>query len=170
MHLRRTIALATGAIALTALTSCGFDYATDRPYTPANGVNYRDGSVDVLNAVVVSAEEGSGTFVATFANNNPSEVNSVESLEGAGDSDVTAEGFETVEVPAGGMVNLADTGGIPVTGDFAAGDFVEVSLSLESGEVITMEAHVVTNCGDFAGLDGPEDPEQCEAPEPAVEH
>jgi hypothetical protein len=170
MHLRRTIALATGAIALAALTSCGFDYATDRPYTPANGVNDRDGSVDVLNAVIVSTEEGSGTFVATFANNNPTEGNTVEALEAAGDSDVTAEEFETIEVPAGGMVNLAEEGGIPVTGDFAAGDFVEVSLTFGGSEIIDMDVHVVTNCGDFAGLDGPEDAEQCEAPEPAVEH
>ena len=32
-----------------------------------------------------------------------------------------------------------------------------------------MDVPVVTNCGDFAGLDGPSDPEQCE-PDPAAEH
>jgi hypothetical protein len=169
MHLRRTLALATGAIALTALTSCGFNYATDRPYTPANGVNHQGGSVDVLNAVIVSAEEGSGVFVATLSNNDTEEESSFEGLEAAGESDVTAEEFEAVEIAPGGMVNLAEDGGIPVTGDFAAGDFVEVSMTIGS-EVIDMDVHVVTNCGDFGGLDGPEDPEQCEAPEPAVEH
>ena len=75
MHLRRSLALATGALVLAvpALTSCGFDYATDRIYTQAAGVNDRDATVDVLGAVVVSAEEGSGIFVASFSNNNNEE-------------------------------------------------------------------------------------------------
>ena len=168
MHLRRTIALMTGAIALSALTSCGFNYATDRPYTPANGVNEQGGSVDVINAVIVSSEEGSGTFVATLSNNENGESATFDGLEASGESDLQAEEFEAIEIPPGGMVNLADEGAIPVTGSFAAGDFVEASLSF-GGEVVDMDIHVVTNCGDFAGIDGPEDPEQC-APEPAVEH
>ena len=74
MQLRRSARLltATGALVLaaSALTSCGFDYATDRVYTPGAGTNDRDGSVDVLGAVVVSAEDGSGTLVASFSNDD----------------------------------------------------------------------------------------------------
>ena len=53
MHFRRKIALAlTGAmLAVPALSSCGFNKATDRVYTPAAGVNDQDTKVDVLGAV-----------------------------------------------------------------------------------------------------------------------
>ena len=89
MQLRRSFALTAAALALTApaLTSCGFDYATDRYYTPANGANNRDGVVDVLGAVVVSTEPGSGTFVASLSNNSTTEATSFTELgatEGAG--------------------------------------------------------------------------------------
>ena len=40
----------------------------------------------------------------------------------------------------------------------------------DGAETVTMDVPVVTNCGDFEGLDGPADPEQCEAPEPGREH
>src|SRR4051812_24707048 len=85
---------AAGAVALAAtLSSCGFNVATDRVYTPAAGVNDRDARVDVLNAVVVSGQEGSGTLVASFANNNPTDRATVTSIEGAGDdASVTVDG------------------------------------------------------------------------------
>src|SRR4029453_3813831 len=72
MHFRRKIALAlSGAVlAVPALTSCGFNYATDRPYTPAAGVNNQDGTVDVLGAVIVSGQDDSGTFIPSFSNND----------------------------------------------------------------------------------------------------
>jgi hypothetical protein len=169
MHLRRTIALATGALALSALTSCGFDYATDRPYTPANGVNHQGADVDVLGAVIVSAEEGSGTFVATLVNNDSENPTTFEGLEPVEAGALEFDAVEPVEIAPGGLVNLAEDGGVGVTGEFAAGDFVEMIVQV-GAEPIEMNVVVVTNCGDFAGLAGPEDPEQCEAPEPAVEH
>ena len=68
----RLLVSAATVVALAApLSSCGFDYATDRVYTPGSGANNREGDVDVLSAVVVSAAEGSGTFVASLANNSP---------------------------------------------------------------------------------------------------
>jgi hypothetical protein len=54
---RRSWALAAGALLLAVpLSSCGFDKATEREYTPAAGANNRDASVDVLGAAIVSAE------------------------------------------------------------------------------------------------------------------
>ena len=168
MHLRRSLALAAGALALAvpALSSCGFDYATDRIYTPAAGVNDRDATVDVLGAVVVSAEEGSGVFVASFSNNSNEEEGLVEGIEG----EVTAEAFEPVEVPVGGFVNLADEGGAEVTGDFEAGNFVSLTILFGDGEQVQMDVPVVPNCGVYEGLDGVSDPEQCEVELEGVEH
>lgn len=164
MPLRRTLALATCVLAICApaLTSCGFDYATDRIYTPATGVNNREASVDVLGAVIVSAEEGSGVFIASFANNNTEESATVEALEGVDQSQLTADDFSPVEVPAGGLVNLVDEDGIEVSGEIAAGEFVPVALQFGDGERVQLDVPVVTNCGYYEGLDGPASAEQCE--------
>jgi hypothetical protein len=172
MSLRRTLALATCVLAVCApvLTSCGFDYATDRIYTPAAGVNNRDASVDVLGAVIVSAQDGSGTFIASFANNSTEEPATVETLEGGDQSQLTAADFSPIEVPAGGLVNLADDGGLEVTGDVAAGEFVPVAIQFGSGDRVQLDVPVVTNCGDFEGLDGPPSTEQCEPESPPAEH
>lgn len=153
--LPRKLALATAALALTApaLSSCGFDYATDRVYTPAAGTNDRDGVVDVLGAVVVSTEPGSGTFVASLSNNSTEESATLDSVSGEG---VESAGFAPIEVPAGGLVNLADPAAeIEVTGEFESGDFVDLTLSFDNGEEATLEVPVVPNAGDYAGLDGP---------------
>jgi hypothetical protein len=172
MPLRRTLALATCVLAVCTpvLTSCGFDYATDRIYTPATGVNNREASVDVLGAVIVSAQEGSGTFVASFANNSTEESVTVESLEGVDQEPLTADGFSTVDVPAGGLVNLADEEGVPVNGEFAAGDFVPVTIEFGNGERVELDVPVVTNCGYYEGLDGPSSPDQCESEPAPAEH
>lgn len=153
MQLRRSLVRAIAALALAApLTSCGFDYATDRYYTPAHGANHRDGVVDVLNAVVVSTEAGSGTFIASLANNSTEEADALSELTGEG---LTAAEFAPVKVPAGALVNLAEPAtNIKVEGDFEAGDYIEVELGFESGERAVLDVPVVPNSGDFAGLDG----------------
>ena len=65
-------------------------------------------------------------------------------------------------MPAGGLVNLADEGGIEVTGEVAAGEFVPVALQFGNGERVELDVPVVTNCGYYEGLDGPPSAEQCE--------
>jgi len=171
MHLRRTIALATGAIALFALTSCGFNYATDREYTPGVGVNNHDTAVDVLSAVVVSSEEGSGVFIASLSNSDTEEPASFEGLASVEAGALTVAEFEPIEIPPGGLVNLADGDEpIEVTGDFTAGDFVKVLAQFGDGTQAEMQIPVVTNCGYYEDLDGPSDAEQCEPEVPATEH
>ena len=173
MSMRRTLALATCALAVCApvLTSCGFDYATDRIYTPATGVNNREASIDVLGAVIVSAEDGSGTFVASFANNSTEEPGTVEALEGVDDqSQLTATDFAPIEVPPSGLVNLADEDGLEVNGEIAAGEFVPVALQFGSGERVELDVPVVTNCGYYEGLDGPPSADQCEPESSPAEH
>lgn len=178
MHLRPPAArllAAGGALALaTVLSSCGFNYATDRIYTPAEGVNDRSTDIDVLGAVIVSGQEGSGTFIATFANNVQDESSTVDSLTGAGDDDaLEVDDFETIEVRPGDMVNLADDGGIVVRGDFGPGDFVRVLITFGDGETAEMDVPATPPCDEFEGLDtsaeGSDEPYECEIP-PAVEH
>ena len=72
MNLRRTLATVAASLALvSALAACGFNYPTDRINNITAGANDRDGTVNVLNAAIVSKAADLGTFVATFVNNEP---------------------------------------------------------------------------------------------------
>lgn len=168
--LRRRLVTAAGAalVACGALSGCGFTDATERVYTPANGANVNTAEADiaVLGAVIVSAKGGSGRFVATISNKSlTSEVVLVAVVGADEDAKVTAGQFTPPRVGEGGYVNLADTGGIALTGPFAAGDFVRLSLSFDNDDRLIVHVPVVANAGDFAGLDGPVPPTQSDQPE-----
>lgn len=168
MLLRRSLVLTIGAILPFALTGCVQDFATDRVNTISAGANDQDASVDVLNAAIVSTEPGSGTFISSFSNNNVDEPVSLEMLEGIDQAQLTAEEFSPVEIPAAGLVNLANEGGIPVTGDFEAGNFVPVSVQFSNGEQVEIDVPVYANCGVWEGLD--EGTAECETHESEESH
>jgi hypothetical protein len=151
----RRVALAVGALVLAVpgVSACGFNYATDREYTPANGVNNKDGDVDVLNALIVSGEDGSGTFIATLSNNDRVQAASLESLSFGTNSTVQVAEFSPIEVPAHGVVNLANGEGIKVSGDFGAGDFIGVSLAFDNGETADLNVPVVAEDDEYTGFD-----------------
>ena len=156
MQLRRTLATTSLLIALTApLSACGFNYATDRVYTPAAGSNDRDGVVDVLAAVVVSGQEGSGTFVATLSNGDTEDEIALTSVTGAGESAVEVAEFEPVAIGPGALVNLAQPPAPPIvlTGDFGAGNFLTLTLDFDNGESATLNVPVLDDSGDYEGLD-----------------
>ena len=103
-------------LATATLSSCGSNYATDKVYTPAEGVNNRDSRVDVLNAAIVATEDGKGTFVASLANNETPTFedgqltdvdDTLTGLAGVGDTTLTAD-LKPVVVPGGGVAKLAD--------------------------------------------------------------
>ena len=154
----RSLATAAAVIALAApLTSCGFDYATERDYTPAGGANNREGVVDLLSAVVVSGAEGSGTFVASLANNDTEEqsLTAISGVSGSDGATIEAAGFEPVTIPGDGLVNLAEPpADIVLTGDFAAGDFIPLSFDFDNGERISFNVPVVADdFGYWEGMD-----------------
>ena len=156
MQPRRSLRLAVGALvlALPLLGSCGFDKATDKVYTPGEGTNNRDGDVKVLAAVVAAAQPGSGTFIATFSNDGD-EPDALTQLSGAGESaELSVADIDSpAEIEPRGFVNLADDGGVTLSGDFGAGDFVELTMTFDSGGSVTMNVPVVYACDEFAGLD-----------------
>jgi len=157
MLLRRSLALVTGALLLAApLASCGFDPATNRVNTITPGTSDRDGTVDVLNAVIVSAEEGSGVFITTLVNNDLTNEASLDSMAADDAEAVQVSEFPSVTVAANGLVNLAadDEEPIPVEGELAAGDVIPMTLQLSGGQVVRLDVPVVPNCDEFAGIDG----------------
>lgn len=152
---RHAAAAAVAVLALAAsLSSCGFDYATDRYYTPGSGANTREGTVDVLSAVLVSAAEGSGTFVASLSNNDTEGEASFTGISGGAGSDISAE-FDPVDITPGGIVNLADPeAGIVVTGEFGPGDSVPLTFDFGDGERVDLNVPVVADdSGYWEGLD-----------------
>lgn len=168
---RRSLALVSGALLIALpLSSCGFDRATDRVNNIAQGGTNRDATVDVLNAVVVSAEEGSGTFIVTLVNNDQEEDGSLEGLTSDDAERAQVSEFSAITVEPGGMVNLAadDQEGIPVEGDFGPGDSLPMTIQLSGGQVVSLDVPVVHNCYEYAGIDG--EGGECEVAEPAGEH
>lgn len=158
MQLRMSarVLAAAGALALaTTLSSCGFDYATDRVYTPGAGVNDRDAMVDVLGAVVVSAQDGSGTFIASFANNDQENAATVSSLAGTGDdTSLQVDSFQPIQIDPGQLVNLATDGGVVVTGDqVRPGGHVMVEIGFGNGETAELDVPIVPPCYEYEGLD-----------------
>jgi hypothetical protein len=152
----RLIATAAAVLALAApLSSCGFDYATERDYTPAGGANNREGVVDVLSAVVVSAADGSGTFVASLSNNDITEAQTFTAVSGGDEVTVEAAEFDPVSIDAGSLVNLADPAAdIVVTGDFGAGDSLPLAIDFGNGERIMLNVPVVADdFGYWEGMD-----------------
>jgi len=107
----------------------------------------------VLGANIVSAQDNSGTFIATFSNNDQTKSGTVESLAGAEGNTIQAESFSPITVKPGGLVSLAEQGGIPISGSFSAGDFVPVTITFGSGQRVTMQVLVVDDSGEYAGLD-----------------
>jgi copper(I)-binding protein len=160
--------LCAGALVLTpALASCSTEMPTDAIYTQAAGVNERSLDVDVLNAMVVSSEKGSGTLVMTLVNNLSDPVDgsasNADKLTG-----VTVDGkpakVSPVSVPASGIAVVATrndampqaVGGIKVTGDFQAGEHVDLVLTFQKAGEVELEVPVLLNEeGSYvAGQDG----------------
>jgi hypothetical protein len=155
---QRTAAGAAGLLLLAApLSACGFGYSTDSIYVASAGVDYRQGPLDVLSAVVVSEKSGSGTFLASFSNNSQTSIQRVLAMTpGTVEPAVTLTGFEPFTVGRGALVNLAGAEpvvSVTVTGDFIAGDYVSITLDLERAEDIEMSVPVVAATNQYEGLD-----------------
>jgi copper(I)-binding protein len=153
VKLRRTLAIGTVGLAATvALSACGFNYPTDRINNITSSANYRDGTVNVLNAVVVSKQDDAGTFIATFVNNDPSQSISLASMKGDGTA-VAQVDVQPFPIAPSGLVSLAAEGGIPITGTFHAGGYVTLTLTFDNGESAVIDVPVVADDGQWTGLD-----------------
>jgi hypothetical protein len=131
------------------LAACGFSAQTDQVYQPAVGIIDRDGPVDILNALIVSGQDGSGTFAGSLVNTNTTEDDRLDSVTGPG----IVASRRTVVIKAGGAVNLADTGQVTVTGnDIVVGKFVELTLVLDNGQSSTITVPVVAAAGDYVDV------------------
>jgi hypothetical protein len=149
-HRSRVVA-AAAVLLVVVLAGCGtFNAQTDQPYQPARGVNDRSSSVDVLNAAVVSAAEGSGTLAVTLVNNDQDDPDTVASIAVNG-TEASIEGVG--EIPAAGMLNLAESGAVTVSQeDISAGRFVDVEFTFRNADAVDLSVPVVPNTAEWAAV------------------
>ncbi len=148
---RRRLAAAALTLLVPVLGACGFGYQTDQVYQPSVGVNERDGSVDVLGAVVVSGISGTGTFVASFVNQDLDEPVRLVSVSGG--EGLQAELVREVEIGPESLVNLADAGAVRVSGEAVElGRFVELTLEFDNGQRTDVNVPVVNRTGEFSDV------------------
>ncbi len=178
-------------LAVPTLSSCAttnFDAQTDQYYTPADGENAREGTVDVLNALIVSEEPGQGRLIAGLSNpgtsgrapvgaeSGDSQDSQDTQTEVEGDDELTGvrgvDDFEGVQfsivegetaIPAGSMLQLANEGSavVAVSGDpelVAPGKYVRLAFTFESGEEIEVNVPVLAPGVDYADIEIPEAP------------
>lgn len=151
-HLVQSALLVAAGMSL-GLSSCGFDTQTEQVYTPGEGVNNRSGNVDVLHALVVSGEDGSGTVVAALVNNDEASDDALVAVTGSGDDQSVSASGGPVTVPAGELVQLADEGGVSVSAErIEPGRFVSLSFEFESSESVSLIVPVVDAEGDYADV------------------
>lgn len=160
----RALAAAALVLAAPALAACGFNVQTDQQYQAAVGVDNRTATIDVLNAVIVSEEDGAGAFVATFVNNSVDTAHKVLSIQPEG-AEATVLGKE---IAPEGLLSLADEEApVTVNGEAVApGGFVEVTIEFDNGQQSVVNAPVVAAEGDYAGVHGLESPERTDNPRP----
>ena len=136
---RRRLAPLALVLLVPGLGACA--YQTDQVYQPSVGVNNRQGTVDVLGAVVVSSTDGRGTFVASMVNSSLEEP---DQLSGVTGEDVQAQLSAPIEIQPESLVNLAEMGAVSVTGDgIEPGRFARLTLTFANGQETKLNAPVI---------------------------
>jgi hypothetical protein len=142
---RRSTAAAALALLVPALAACGFNPQTDQVYQGATGVNERGEGIDVLNALIVSDEDGRGTFAGTLVNLDADNDRLVSITDASGTVDVA--------VPTGEAVNLGATGEVRLEGaQIKPGAFVPLTLQFAGGQTTKLGVPVVAHRGEFVDV------------------
>ena len=158
----RTVALAAALLlSVPAFSSCALQ-ATDEVYTPTKGVNNRDGQVKVLHALVVSDGKDGGRLIAGLVNDNqdqPDTLTGVSVADSAGSASgakVTVESGGKTEIPAGGILQLADDDAAQVlVSGVKVGGYVRVTFSFANADPATLNVPVLQTSADFEGVKVP---------------
>jgi hypothetical protein len=149
-------------LAAPLLAACGpnFGAQTDQVYNPAEGVNDRSTDMNVLNALVVAEEDGSGRLIAGLANTGDEEIELTGVVGDGNDVQFGTDGGEAA-VPAGGFLQLANEGAaaISATGeDVQIGEFLRLTMSFSNGDEVDLNVPVVVPGEDYADVELPPAP------------
>lgn len=148
-------AAASIAILSGAMVGCADDgYSTDRINHIGPGDFDRSASVDVLGARIVSDSHHEGRLIGALVNNDEEPARLVDLRGGSESAEVR---FDGVGIPGDGHVNLAEGPPIRVSGDFSAGDIVELVYAFDTGESVTLDVPVVKYCKYYTEVPLPSD-------------
>ncbi len=152
----RTVALAAALLlSVPALAACT-TAATEQIYTPAQGVNDRDGKVDVLNAVIVSDGKDGGRLIAGLVNNDQVDADTLTGVTVAeGDARVSV-GQGEKQIPPSGLLQLADDDAAEIlVSGVSPGRYARFTFSFANAEPATLNVPVVPAGEDFADVEVP---------------
>jgi hypothetical protein len=159
---QKALAAAAALLAVPALSACGVNFGaqTDQVYTPSDGENHREGTVDVLNALIISETPGSGRLIAGLSNNDTEGADTLSGVVGAGNSQGITVDMQPVEVPEGQLVQLASEETTPVflSGDpeaLAPGTFVRVTFQFANADPATLNVPVLAPGETYADVELP---------------
>lgn len=148
---RAGVALALAAGLLTGC-SAGDDATSRQPYAPADGIYADSGSIRALNVLVVASEGASeGVVLMALANRGTrsDRLTAIDSSAG------TVELSSPVELPPGGAVRFGSDAdeSVSITGlTRAPGETIELTLSFERAEPVTLRTVVMPATGDYADI------------------
>jgi hypothetical protein len=135
--------------------ACGQDVQTNRPYTPAEGVNIDVGDpanpdqvVHVRNLLIISWEPGEGIVSASIVTDGRDALTAVSGtpikVDGTEGAPFTATIGNTVSIANGAQVVLTDQAPITVTSpDLMAGLDAVVTLAFQNAGEVTLRVPVV---------------------------
>jgi hypothetical protein len=144
--LHRRVAVAALLLIVPTVAACGFNEQTDQVYQAGVGVNYRNGQVYVLNALIVDGGNGNGTFGGTLVNQSAGKSSQLISIsDSVGPVDVKIAPDAAVNLASSGAVRLKSTAIKP-------GRFVTLRMEFSNGQVTTARVPVVDHSGDYAAV------------------
>jgi hypothetical protein len=155
-RVRQLLAL---TLAVPLLAACGpnFGAQTDQIYNPAEGTNNRDGDIDVLNALIVAEEDGSGRLIAGLSNATDEEVELTGVVGDGNDVQFGTDGGDAA-VPPGGFLQLADDDAALISAngaDVVVGEFVRLTMSFSNGDEVDINVPVVVPGETYADVELP---------------
>jgi copper(I)-binding protein len=111
----------------------------------------------MLNVLVVADAAGSGTVIATLVNSDLVNDDALTGVTGSGESEeATFEVAGSVDIPAGGLVNLAEEGPISVdpADELVPGLLIPVTFEFERSAQVTLQVPIVeqTDEGPYADV------------------
>lgn len=160
---RTTIALVAACMPGLAACGAGFDAQTNQVYQPAAGVSDRSGSVNVIDALIVTDGNGSGTVVASLVNTGVEDDLLTEVVASTTDGAPleSSDLRNGIVLPAGQAVQLANRGRVTVSGSAAAGDqgseggaalapssYATLQFVFDRAPVVELTVPVVSNASD----------------------
>ncbi len=146
---RRPVVIAVSLAAVGwAVSGCGagFNAQTNQQYQGAEGINNRDGSVYVLNALVVTDGQGNGTLVGTLIDQSSTAdaLVSVTATDSHGTAVKTTKLSNPIALDSQQAVKLQTDAAVRLSGKaLVAGDILTATFTFQNASPVEIGIPVV---------------------------